>query len=436
MLARPKASIKLNTRLLPFLVGLLVLLQLAVPYRGWMLFIVILGGLWIICFFWTRALSRGIDLRREIRFGWTQVGDRLEERFVLTNTAPFPALWLEVRDHSSMPEYDASRGTGIDANGSSEWRTSGQCRHRGVYTMGPTTISTGDPFGVYCAHVEFESTRDLLVLPAIIPLPKLTVATGGRTGEGRPRPTAMERTVSAAGVREYTPGDHWRWVHWPTSVRRNTLYVRLFESTPASDWWVILDMDAQVQVGTGERSTLEHSITLAASLVDRGIRESKAVGFSAFDEQLIWHSPRGGDTQRWKILRSMATMSTGQMRLSEFLSTMRHEFGKQTSLVIITTSLDPAWIDQLVLLMRSGVAPTILIFDAEAYAAESATDGTVALRSLLTSLGVMSYRMTPDMFDLPEAMPGHAGEWNLRELPTGMVVSVGKAPDESWRALA
>ena len=69
---------RLNTRLLPALVGLLLVLHLAVPYRGWLVLLVGLGGAWLVSYVWARSLARGLGLVREMRFGWAQVGDRLE----------------------------------------------------------------------------------------------------------------------------------------------------------------------------------------------------------------------------------------------------------------------------------------------------------------------------------------------------------------------
>ena len=97
--------LKLNMRLLPILVGLLLVLQLTVPYRGWLILLVGLGSLWLISFLWARSLSRNLQLTREVRFGWVQVGDTLEERFMLTNLGWAPAVWAEIEDHSTLPDY-------------------------------------------------------------------------------------------------------------------------------------------------------------------------------------------------------------------------------------------------------------------------------------------------------------------------------------------
>ena len=145
MRSTPVPDLHLNTRLLPALVGLLLVLQLVVPYRGWLMLLVGLGGAWLVSFLWARSLGRGLRLMREMRFGWAQVGDRLEERFTLVNAGFLPGLWVEVVDHATMPDYSASRVTGVGGTSQVRWHTEGVCTCRGLFTLGPTTLRTGDP---------------------------------------------------------------------------------------------------------------------------------------------------------------------------------------------------------------------------------------------------------------------------------------------------
>ncbi len=422
-----------------------------------------LGCVWGVSWWWARSLARGLNFSREMRFGWAQVGDRLEERFTLNNTAFVPALYAEVVDHSAMPDYQAGRVTGVDGRSQVQWRTQSLCAHRGVFTLGPSTVLTGDPFGLFTVTVESPSSTTLMVLPPVIPLPAIQVAPGGQAGEGRPRANAPEQTVSSSSVREYFPGDSLRWIHWPTTARRDSIYVRLFDNTPASNWWIILDMDRGAQAGQGEDSTEEHAITLAASLADRGVREGQKVGLITHGERLVWLPPRAGDPQRWSVLRELALLHPGSVGLPELLERIRPTLGQFASVIIITSSVgngdaSPRWLDSLLKLRRRGVALTVLLLDADAYGAAApgsveetrmsaghapdqpdATDsGQQQARraiDLLAGLNVASYVIGRDVFERPESRPGHQGEWEWRILPTGMVAPVRQPRDADWRAM-
>ena len=91
--------LELKARYLPSLVGLLFLLQLLVPFKGWMILLIGLGGAWLVSYYWARSLARGLELVREMRYGWAQVGDQLQERFTLSNRGWAPASWVAILDH-------------------------------------------------------------------------------------------------------------------------------------------------------------------------------------------------------------------------------------------------------------------------------------------------------------------------------------------------
>lgn len=428
----PEIHIRLNYRLLPLLVGVLLLLQVLVPYDGWLVLLVGLGGAWLAGYFWVRLLSGKLSLRRERRFDWTQVGDRLEERFTVVNRSVIPAIWVEVVDQTNMPGYVVSRATGVSAESENQWRTQGICTQRGVYHLGPTSLRTADPLGIYTLEIHDPSKINLMVTPPVVPMPAIEVARGGRTGEGRPRPNAPERTISASSVREYVPGDSMRYIHWRTSARRDELFVRLFEGTPAGDWWIILDLDRRVQAGQGQDSTVEHGVILAASLADRGLRLRQAVGLAANSQSLTWLPPQRHGGQRWEILRLLALVTPGDVSLAQLLERMKPSFGKRSSLILITPNVGVDWIKPLLSLRWTGSVPTVLLLDPISFGSSGPAG---PLLDSLAHLGIQRYLIGRDLLDRPEAHPGHAGSWEFRVTPTGRAIPVHQPMDQQWRIL-
>lgn len=432
----PQARLELNTRLVPILVALLLVLQLAFPYRGWTILLVGLGGAWLISYLWARSLARSLRLTREMRYGWAQVGDRLQERFTLINGGWAPALWVEIEDRSTLPNYQASAVRYVGGSGSMHWQSDGICTRRGVFSLGPTSVRTGDPFGLYSVRLHYTESLALMVTPPIVTLPAIEVAPGGRAGEGRrPRVHTLERAVSAAGVRDYRPGDSLRWVHWRISAHRDDLFIRIFDSTPASDWWIVLDLDQRVQVGQGWDSTVEHGVILAASLASRGLLSGRAVGLVTYGEDLAWLPPQGGDGQRLAILQALALASCGNRPLKGLLreAWTRPTSSQRASLIIITPGVEDNWVETLLPLLRRGAAPTVLLLDPNSYGGTGDLSGLVAL---LGSLGIARYAITRDLLDQPEAQPGKRGHWEWRVLPTGHVIPVRQPHDRAWKRLS
>ena len=428
--------IHLNLKILPILIILMIIMQLVDPYKVWVALLIGLGGIFLICSFWIWSLASKLNFTREMRFGWAQVGDHLEERFTLRNTGLFPAVWVEVIDHSNLPGYQPSQATGVDGTSHNSWRSHGECSRRGLFTLGPTSLRTGDPFGIYTISFEDPATVTLTVMPPIVPLPTIEVAPGGRSGEGRPRSNAPEKIVSAAGVREYVPGDNLRWIHWRTTARRDSPYVRIFDGTPAGDWWVFLDVDRHVQLGEGMDSTIEHGVILAASLVDRGLRMKRSVGLVANGEELVWMPPTlnsNNPSRRWELMRALALLNPGDYSLGELLIRTKSAIRNQTSLIIITPNATGDWIEAFIPLLWRGVVPTVLLLDPASFGGEADARKPLAV---LGNLEVTRYLITKDLLNQPEARPGHQGEWEWRVAGRGRATPIRKPSNTAWKVFS
>jgi uncharacterized protein (DUF58 family) len=420
-------TLRLNSRLLPALILILLFLQITVPHRAWATLLVGLGGAWLIAYLWARSLRRGLTLTRERRFGLAQVGDAIEERFTIQNPGWAPALWYEVLDDSTLPGYRVSRASGVSARSSMQWLTEGVCERRGAYSLGPLRVRTGDPFGLYSVEVRYPTAASVLVLPPIVPLPDIDVAPGGRAGEGRPRRTALERTVNAATVRGYVPGDSLRWIHWPTSARRDEFFIRQFDNMPSGDWWIFLDLEAAVQAGSGQNSTEEHGVILAASLLDRGLRTGHPVGLVMHGESLVRLPPTG----QHDALRALAVARPGPVPLAHVLAHARPPLRELASLIIITPNVRGDWIESMLPLIWRGAVPTVLLLDPVSFGGQGDPAGVL---STLTGLRVARYLITRDVLDRPEAHPGQQGRWQWRISPRGRAVLAAEPGDLEWKA--
>jgi uncharacterized protein (DUF58 family) len=427
-----KSNISLRSRTLPVLALVFLILHILSPFEGWLVLLVGFGGAWLCSYFWVHAVANKLRLRREMRFGWAQVGDRLEERFTLANLSWLPAPWVEVFDNSTLPNCQGSRVTGVSGQAENRWTIQSVCTQRGLFTLGPTGLRLTDPLGIYQVRIEDLNSTSIMVTPPIIQLPEIEVAPGGRTGDGRPRLNALERTVSASGVRDFLPGDSLRWIHWPTTARRDELFVRIFESTPAADWWILLDTDRRVQCGQDPDSTLEHAITLAASLADRGLRTRHAVGLAASSDPAVWLPPQEGDGHRWAILRALALVSAAQLPFRQFLERLKPSLSKYASLILITPNVSGDWLQTLLPLIRAGAVPTVLLLDPLSFGGEGDPS---SLQSLLVHQGIHHTVITRDLLAQSTSRLGRQGQWEWRFTPSGKAIAIQQPSDFTWKEL-
>jgi uncharacterized protein (DUF58 family) len=426
-------KLKINSHLVPLLCVVLIVLYVLDAYKGWSILAIGFGGAWLIGYFWARSLANGLSLKREMRFGWAQVGDQLEERFTLLNRSKLPAFWVEILDQTNMPNYWANQVRGIDPNAENRWLVRSVCSHRGLYTLGPTILRTKDPFGFYTVTLYDPTSTTMMVMPPVVSLPYIQVAPGGRAGEGTPRVNAPERTVSSASVRNYIPGDSLRWIHWPTSARKNELFVRVLDGAPAGDWWIVLDLNHNVQVGEGLESTEEHGIILAASLANLGMRSGRSVGLITHGKSLVWLAPNMSDEHNWSILRELALIEPGTISLADMLEMARPGLGQNTSLIVITPDVKGKWIENLVAIRRQEVVPTILIFDPITFGGDTPADG---LAENLSRLGIIHDVIPKDLLDRGEIQPGQRGHWEWRVTPLGRAVHILEPEKLTWRKLS
>jgi uncharacterized protein (DUF58 family) len=427
----PNGKIRIHSWTWVVVSVLLVVLQLFWPSRAWTTLLISVGGTWLIAFIWTFLLGRSLFLEREMRYGWAQVGDHLEERYTVTNDSLLPAPWLEVEDHSNLPDYAVGRVTYASSRETLGWRTQGTCTRRGLYTLGPTSLRSGDPLGLCSVEINLPDSAVLLVLPPVLPLPHIKIAAGGRAGEGRQlRRDALETTVSVETVREYVPGDPRQAIHWPTSARKGELFVRQFDHLPSADWWIFLDLEASVQAGSGAESTEEHGVILAASLADLGIRQGHRIGLVTCGEELTWLPPRHSSDQLMDILHALALVHAGQCRLVDLLTEAQHTIRRGASLILITPNTLADWVAPLLCLVENGIAPTVLLFDSASFGGASSTEG---VGQVLTDYGIAQTLISRELLDRPEAHPGQQGSWEWRVVGYGKAVAVRRPADLSWR---
>jgi uncharacterized protein (DUF58 family) len=433
-MAEEKTSIevKLDSYLVPAICCVLIFLYFLDSYKGWSILFIGLGGTWLISYLWASSLAKGLSLKREMRFGWAQVGDNLEERFTLINRSRFPALWVEIHDQTNMPNYWANQVRTIDPNAENRWFVRSVCSHRGLYTFGPTSLQTKDPFGFFTVTIYDPASTTMMVMPPVVTLPPIQVAPGGRAGEGTPRINAPERTVSSAGVREYVPGDSLRWIHWPTSARRNDLFVRVFEGVPAGDWWIILDLDESVQIGEGLDSTSEHGVILTASLANLGMRSGRSVGLITHGENLVWLPPNMSDEHNWSILKELALIEPGTNSLDELLNLARPSLSQNTSLIVITPAVNGDWIESLLNIRHQQVVPTILLFDPVTFGDDNSAIGIL---DDLSRLGIINDVIPKDLLDRYEVKHSSVGNWEWRITPLGRAVPTLEPEELVWRNL-
>ncbi|MGF7237465.1 MAG: DUF58 domain-containing protein, partial [Frankia sp.] len=158
---------------------------------------------------------------------------------------------------------------------------------RGRYQVGPLTVRLSDPFGLCELNRSFRDRDELIVSPAIEPLPRLRRMGAALMPDGHSRSAAASGDDDTA-TRTYRHGDDLRRVHWRSTARAGELMVRREEAPRSSRATILLDSRASAWSGDGPTSSFEWAVGAAASV-------ASAVARSGFAPRLVL------DTGREKI---------------------------------------------------------------------------------------------------------------------------------------
>lgn len=345
-------------------------------------------GLIVLSLIWSWLSVRGISISRQTRTRRSQVGRAFRETFVVRNRGLLPKLWLEVRDHSNLPGHRASRVVPPLWRGRPhQWDVETDCVVRGEFQLGPMTITGGDPFGFFLTPRRINVVERMIVYPAIVPITQFQLPTGYLSGGEPQRRITQNTTTSAAGVRDYAPGDSINRVHWRSTARRGKLIVKEFELDPLLDVWILVDFSAQSLFedpsvrrfgNTGAiipdsraipPSSEEYSVIIAASLATHFIEQERHLGFIAYTPTRQLFQPEKGHRQITRILETLAVArSISERSLQEVLTLESTTLTRGATLVIITASYDAAWINAAQSLARRGIRPMCVYVDPASFA--------------------------------------------------------------------
>lgn len=319
-------------------------------------------------YFWTRAMANSLDVEVKRTSHRVTQGQPIEGHITVRSRSVLPKVWLEVEDPSSIPGHSARRVFTMGMRGVMSWGYRTRTRVRGVYTLGPVTIYSSDPFGFFTFRRTFGERATVLVYPNAPDLPNFAIPPANLPGEGRFRRRTHNVTPNVAGLREYAPGDSFNRIHWPATARKGEPMVKQFELDPASDIWVVLDLEAQHHVGEGEDGSEESAVQVAAAVVRHFVNANRSVGLITFGEDLRIDEPDRGQSHFTRTLESLAlARAVGDVSLSALLLEESRRFGRHTTVVVVTPSTDEQWAYTLMSLAARGVKVAAVLIEADTF---------------------------------------------------------------------
>lgn len=369
------------------------------------------GFLLALSWIWSRLSLRGVEVERKARSRRAHVGQVFEERFFVENTGLLPRLWLHVRDRSALPGSPGSRVlTLVGGRERRSYRARTRLVQRGIFSLGPTEVASGDLFGLFPVAHTVPSNGSLLVYPMMVDVETFASPPGLLPGGEALRLRTHQVTPNSAGVREYVPGDPLNRIHWLSTARRNELITKEFELDPLAEIWIFLDAEEAVQAEQPYSlpsqaveaawspwkqirlppSTEEYGVSIAASLARYFLRRDRSVGLASYHQASrgtpdILPPDRGG-RQLGKVLEVLAPLrAAGDLSISALVTAHAQHIPRGSTVIVITPSVEGEVALAADLLSQRGLRPVVVLLDAASF---GGSQGTKDLAMSLTALDV------------------------------------------------
>lgn len=298
------------------------------------------------------------------------VGDGIRVTYTLRNTSRLPKPWLEVHNPTSLPAGLPGRAIALSGRTERTWLIRSPLTRRGHFRIEPLQIRTGDPFGFFESSASVGSGVNITVYPRLEPVPLWKLPAANLDGSQATRERTLQATPLATTVRPWAPGDAFNRIHWRSTARHGDIQVKEFDLEQTADAWIILDLERSVQRGSGDESTVEVSVRVAAAVADKALVENRSVGMSVNAHRLAQLQPDRGGRQHLKVMQLLAAVDgDGATPLAEALVASVSRIRRGMTAIVITSSLDRDWVKPLASLRTRGIACVAITLDVPAFEA-------------------------------------------------------------------
>ena len=349
----------------------------ALPFLFYLLYlgILVIGGSYVLVRLGLSDLEAGYAVSQL----HGHVGDRMQVTYTLRNASRIPKLWLEIHNPTTLPGGLPGRAISLGGRSERSWLIRAPLSRRGHFRIEPLHIRTGDPFGFFEASATVGQGVSVVVYPRLESLPRWRLPAAAVEGSRSSPIRTLQTTPMATSIRPYAPGDAMNRIHWKATARHTEIQVKEFDLEQTADAWIILDLQREIQTGHGDESTVEAAVRAAASIADRALQENRAVGLTVNVGRATFLAPDRGGRQHLKIMQLLAAVEADSSApLVETLITTVGRLRRGMTAVVITASLDPAWVRPLATLRTRGVACVVVTVDAGAFGRFAEGDRSVA----------------------------------------------------------
>lgn len=320
------------------------------------------------CYWLSRLAVAGLALTIQLPRAEVQANSEVPVRLTLDNigviSRPGPLVTLDVTN-LSIPGVGERYELGLPplpAGASVTATTDIHLPSRGRWQVGPARIIGTDPLGMFHREGPASPTVPLLVLPEMFEVPWMwrhdLLSPAARLA-------ARARTRHGGefwGIRQHEPGDDLRHVHWKVTAHRGDMVVKEYARGRELAAAVWLDLNSANLVGEGSTSSLELSITMAASIIPALLHMDQAVSLVGSGLPVSLGSAGRGEATAQRALRALAEVqATNGRPFAALVAEQAREARPGLTAIVICSGVEPGLDHTLLTAAARGVSLRCLL---------------------------------------------------------------------------
>jgi uncharacterized protein (DUF58 family) len=245
--------------------------------------------------YWNRHALDNLTYKRQFRYTRGFAGESLEFNLQVENNKKLPINWLKTEDRwpyavgpadakTLTPTHLPEMGNLVNLYSLRQRQKTRRefpllLQKRGLYNIGPVSLESGDPFGLFRTTQEEDLQQSITVFPDLVSFDFSAMSTEDPLGERKTLQRLFEDPAQPMGVREYLPDDEFRRIHWPATARTGELQVKVFPPVSSRVLMICLNAATTRQPWLGTLpNTFEQLLSISATIACDAMEKGYQVG--------------------------------------------------------------------------------------------------------------------------------------------------------------
>lgn len=232
---------------------------------------------------------------------------------------------------------------------------------RGVFGFGAIHLRYRGRLGLAVRQARFDAAQDVKVYPDVQAVSRFeALARVGRLRDLGLKFSRLRGTgTNFESVREYVPGDEFRWINWKATARRGKPQSNEYQIEQTQNVFILLDLGRMMVTRCGNLARIDHAINAALMLAHVAADKGDRVGAIAFGREIAGYlAPGKGRAQTARLIDFLYPLQP-EMVESDYARAFRFFAAKnhKRSLVCVFTDLIDEEISGLLLAHLAALAP-------------------------------------------------------------------------------